>query len=96
MGSADAAPTGINQNPGIITAMIDAGADVNQHQNNNITALMFACVIATNPDVIARLLDAGADATLADTNGTTALDAARNNENLVGTKAFKQLEEASN
>jgi ankyrin repeat protein len=76
--------------------LLKAGADVKaQDKNNGLTALMYAAETNQNPEVITTLLKSGADAKAKDNAGKTALDYAQDNENLKGTDAYRQLQEAS-
>jgi ankyrin repeat protein len=59
------------------------------------TVLMFAAENNPNPEVITLLLKDGALAKAQDMNGKTTLDYAQDNDNLMGTKAYQELEKAS-
>ena len=73
---------GSNQNPGVIAALLDAGADPSARDKDGKTPLHDAARSNQNPDVIAALLDAGADPSARDKDGKTPLhDAARSNQN---------------
>ena len=50
-----------NKNPKIITALLNAGADVNAMNSFGMTALMAAASGNENPEVITTLINAGAD-----------------------------------
>ena len=52
---------GTNENPAVITALLDAGADLEARHNGGLTPLHGAAVNNENPAVISALLDAGAD-----------------------------------
>ena len=52
---------GTNENPAVITALLDAGADLEARHNGGLTPLHGAAVTNENPAVISALLDAGAD-----------------------------------
>jgi ankyrin repeat protein len=84
-----------NPNPEVITTLLKAGADIEARDKDGSTPLMIAARISPNPEVIAMLLKAGADAKAKNKAGQTVLDCAKYNENLKGTAALKQLEEAS-
>jgi hypothetical protein len=84
-----------NQDPQVITVLLKAGADPEVRDKYGWTALMLAARRAKNPEVVTVLLQGGADAKAQDSNGNTALDHAKENENLNGTDALQQLEEAS-
>jgi ankyrin repeat protein len=84
-----------NPNPEVITALLKAGADANTKNRFGMTALMYAAKVTKNPEVIITLLKAGADTKVKDRDGNTALDYTDVNDNLAGTDALKQLEEAS-
>jgi ankyrin repeat protein len=61
-----------------------------------MTPLMDAARRNPNPEVISVLLKAGADVNTKDNEGKTALDYAKENEELKGTQAIKELEAATN
>jgi len=54
-------------------ALIEAGADVNQRNDDGSTALITAAFMA-HPDIVQALLDAGADRSITNNAGSTALD----------------------
>ena len=73
---------GENENPEIITTLVNARADINARNKYGLTALMVAAFSNENPEIIKTLLDAGADIKARDKDGTTALMfAAYNNKN---------------
>ena len=80
-----------SENPAIITALLDAGADVNVRAGNGLTPLHFAAASNPNPANIGVLLDAGADATARDNRGYTPLDYAGDREELQGSNAYQRL-----
>lgn len=85
-----------NENIEVFSTLLKAGTDINvQETKNGWTALMIACRGNQNLMVITTLLRAGADARLLDGAGTTASDYAKFNAKLIGTDAYKQLQEAS-
>lgn len=84
-----------NQDPEVIAVLVKAGADLEARDKYGWTALMLAARRNRNPQVLQSLLDAGADAKAADNNGDTALVHAQQNEQLAGTDALAQLEQAS-
>jgi ankyrin repeat protein len=84
-----------NSNPEVITALIEAGAHVNDIGPAGRTPLMFAAKKNTNPEVIITLLKYGADAKAKDNGGRSVMDIAKENKNLINTEAFRILEEAS-
>lgn len=90
---------GYNENPKVtevIKLLIQAGADVNARADNGETALMWATKNNFNSaEIIATLLRAGADASIKNNDGKTALGFARENEDLQGTNALQQLQDAS-
>jgi NAD(P)-dependent dehydrogenase (short-subunit alcohol dehydrogenase family) len=55
------------------TALIEAGANVNQRNDDGSTALITAAFMA-HPDIVQALLDAGADKEIRNNAGSTALD----------------------
>jgi len=86
---------GENPNPKVVTTLLTAGADPNTKNHYGWTPLMYAAQVTKNPEVITMLLKAGADAKAKNQDGATAFDYADINDNLPGTDALKQLEEAS-
>ncbi len=85
-----------NENPEVITVLLKAGAEVNASADYGETPLMRAAEKNTNPEVITVLLKAGADVNAKNNGGKTALDYAKDNEDIKGTQAMKELEEATN
>jgi ankyrin repeat protein len=49
-----------NANPDVVTALVNAGADVNALTYHDYTALRCAMEFNANPDVVTALLNAGA------------------------------------
>ena len=86
---------GENPNPKVVTTLLKAGADLNTKNHYGMTVPMYAAKVTKNPEVITMLLKAGADAKAKDQDGNTALYYTDINDNLAGTAALKQLEEAS-
>lgn len=91
-----------NLNPEVIVTLLKAGGDINARDKAGWTPLMYAVsnlgdsMSHSHPgSVIIMLLNAGADAKPRDSLGRTALDMARGDDNLKGTDALQQLEEAS-
>jgi ankyrin repeat protein len=62
-----------NQNPAVITTLLEAGAKVNDKDGSGIAPLMFAAQYNPNPEVITTLLKAGAKPEDRLENGWTAL-----------------------
>ncbi|MCL1874987.1 MAG: ankyrin repeat domain-containing protein [Synergistaceae bacterium] len=86
---------GGNTNPEVISALVMAGADVNEKNNNGLTPLMLAARINPNLEVITTLLNHGTAPKVKDDSGKMAIDYARENENLKNAEALRRLEEAS-
>ena len=86
---------GENPNPEVVTTLLAAGADLSTKSHYGMTVLMYAAKVTKNPEVITILLKAGADAKAKDHDGNTALSYSDINDNLAGTDALKQLQEAS-
>ncbi len=84
-----------NTNPEVLEVLLNAGADMNAQSEDGATPLHVAAFMNPNPDVLAALLKAGADATIRDEGGRRAVDYARDIEEFQGTRALKDLEEAS-
>lgn len=71
-----------NENPDVLTVLLDAGADVNARGRFGGTPLLFAAFMNENPNALKALLDVGADVHAKTENGNTSLHwAANNNEN---------------
>jgi len=66
----------------VISALLEAGADINARDRNGWSALMWAAQGNQNPEVISALLEAGADINASSISGWTALMwAAKFNQN---------------
>ncbi len=73
---------GLNPNPGVISALVKAGADVNARSNDGATPLHFAAANNSTSEAVSQLLKAGAKANARDKDGRTPLHlAARSNAN---------------
>jgi ankyrin repeat protein len=83
-----------NENPAVITTLLNAGAKLDDRDKNGMTPLMHAAWINMNPDVITTLLNAGANAKAKSNEGKTAFDYAQNNTKIKGTKAYWDLNNA--
>ena len=84
-----------NENPDVISTLLKAGAELDQRDEFDKTALMYAAEENENPNVVVTLLDAGADPTIKSYEGKTALDYAQGNAKLKGTSAFEALRSAT-
>jgi len=84
-----------NPNPQVISVLLENGAEVNARAKGGVTALMLAANVNPNPEVISILLKNGADAHARDEGGYRAIDHASENENLTGTQAYWELNDAS-
>ena len=70
-----------NENPEVLTVLLDAGADVNARDEYGTTPL-HAAGVNKNPEVLTLLLDAGVNVNARDEDGITPLlIAARHNQN---------------
>ena len=83
-----------NENPNVLKALLDAGADLNARISTGNTPLHLVAENNVNPEVLTVLLDAGADATAVNEDGETPFDLAKDNEALVGTDAYWALNDA--
>ena len=83
-----------NDNPAVITALLDAGAEANARDGGGDTPLHNAAWFNDNPAVIEALLDAGADATARNANDKVPWDYAEDREALKGSNAYRRLSEA--
>ena len=81
----------INDNPTVIEALLDAGANINDRDADGSTALIYAAKYNDNPLVIHALLDANPDITIKDNDGKTTWYYMEENENLKGTDAYWRL-----
>ena len=84
----------LNKNPAAITALLDAGADLEARGKFGETPLHVAAISNKNPAVIAALLDAGANLKARDRFGKTPWDSAKDREPLKGSDAYWRLNEA--
>ena len=50
-----------NDNPGMVQALVDAGADPNARDGDGDTPLQLAMMFNDNPEVAQALVDAGAE-----------------------------------
>ena len=66
-----------NVTPLNIRLLLEAGADVNQADDDGTTPLMLACRWADDPAIIRLLLESGADIFARDAEGDTPYDYAR-------------------
>lgn len=83
-----------NENPNVLKALLDAGADLNARISTGNTPLHLVAKNNVNPEILTVLLDAGADATAVNEDGETPFDLAKDNEALVGTDAYRALNDA--
>ena len=75
--------------------LVDAGAYLEARTEDGFTPLIAAAAYSGEPDVVRLLLDAGADAKAMDRTRQRAIDYARQNEHLIGTDAYWQLDAAT-
>ena len=61
------------------------------HDNNGMTALMYAGENNQNPKIVLTLLRAGADAKVKDKKGKTAFDYLKENSDLKDSDAYRAL-----
>lgn len=79
--------------PESLLSLLEAGSEVNARSEWGVTPLHVAAAEGT-PELVMALLNAGADATLRRTDGKTPFDIAKENEDLVGTGAYWELNDA--
>ena len=79
---------GIYDNPAVIAALVDAGADLKARTEDGLTPLHWAARATDNPAVIAALVDAGADLKARTENGLTPWDYAKDREPLKRSDAY--------
>ena len=75
--------------------LVEAGADVNAQNKDGRTPLMLTAQHATDHQVMKLLLDVGADPKIKNKLGHNALYYAKGNMNLNGTKAYWELNDAT-
>ena len=80
--------------PDVMKALLDAGADPNTQDGDGWTALMRAAMF-NEPNGIMVLMEAGADVGAADSEGRTAIFYARGNDKLKGSEALMLMEDKS-
>ena len=85
-----------NEDPEVITALVNAGADVNATSLAGWTPLMYAVRDNPNPEVVLRLLDLGADPKTRNSEGRRALDYSDANPTFLGTNAHTRLVSLTN
>lgn len=84
-----------NEDPDIITVLVDAGANVNAQTLAGWTALMYAVRDNQNPEVAERLLNLSADVDLRNSEDLRALDYADNNSAFRRSPTYSQLSGAT-
>ena len=84
----------LNENPEVIAAFLEAGADINAKDKDGMTPLMAAAMMNPNPEVIAILLQAGANVKAKDRKGSTAFDYAQKNVKMKNAIAYWRLKDA--
>ena len=82
---------GHNNNPAVITALLNAGANPNARDKSGATPLHWAARFNQQPAVIAALLDAGADTAAQDEKGHVPSDYAEENRALTGSDVYWRL-----
>ena len=85
----------LNNDAGVISALLKAGANQNTVYGNGLTPLIMAAGENQNPEVIIELLNSGANPKMQDTSGKKAIDHAEGNAALKGTKAYTMLKDNS-
>ncbi len=80
-----------NEDPDVITILIDSGADVDAQTPAGWTALMYAVRDNTNPEVAERLLNLGADSSISNSDALRAIDYADENPAFSDSPAYFQL-----
>ena len=80
--------------PNVITAFIEAGADVNARDEYGKTPLHWAAESNTNADIINLLIEAGADGSLESDDGRTPFDYAKVAGAIQNTDAYWALNDA--
>ena len=83
-----------NENPAVIAALVDAGADLKARTGYGLTPLHAAAISNANPAVITALLDAGADPNARTEDGETPWDYAKDRESLKRSDAYWRLNDA--
>ena len=81
------------QNPAIIAALLDAGAELNARTKDGHTPLHVAAEHTQKPAVIAALLDARADPKARDERGKVPWDFAERNPALKDSNVYWRLNE---
>ena len=86
--------SGFNESLAIITALLDAGADLKARDEGGETPLHWAAEEGESPAIITALLDAGADLKARDSLGETPWDRVKDRKPLKGSDAYYRLSEA--
>ena len=81
-----------NGTPEEIQSALRAGAEINDRNEDGMSPLMFAAGTNQNPEVISALLYAEADAILQNDSSKTVFDYAKENEDIMGTAAYWELD----
>lgn len=79
---------GLNNNPDIVTVLLDAGAKLNARNKDGLTSLHVAARYNNNPDVVTLLLVSGADSSAVNDAGDTPFELAKMNKALAGTEIY--------
>ena len=77
----------------IVTALLEAGANVNARTGDGSTPLHRAAAYSKTPAIVTALLDAGADPAARDNQGKTPSDWVKADSPLKGTEVYWRLNE---
>ncbi len=79
--------------PGVVTTLVEAGADPNERTGEGVTPLHVAAGISRAVPAVVTALDAGADPSARDENDETPWDYVRMDSRLRGTDVFWRLKD---
>ena len=83
-----------NNNPHVIEALLEAGADLTGKDRYGRTPLHVASAYNHNPKIVEMLLSVGADPGIPDKKGRLPIDYAKGNESVRSAEAYRLLNDS--